>query len=229
MNGDLTAIRAILFDLYGTLLDVRSVEAACAGVAADAAAFTQLWRAKQLEYTFLRTLMGRYVDFWQVTRDALEHTAERFGVALDPARREALMAAWLRLASFPDAPEALAALDGAGRTLGVLSNGSPPMLDAALAHSGLRAHFAHVLSADAVRVYKPHSAVYQLGCDALGLLPHQVLFVSSNGFDVAGAAHFGFAVCWANRAGVPADRLDQIPRLQIRSLGELVAALRGPL
>ena len=158
---ELRQVRAAAFDLYGTLLDVRSVEAACAGVAADPVAFTALWRAKQLEYAFLRTLLGRYADFWQVTEDALAHAAARHGLALEPRRRHALTEAWLGLAPFPEVPAALERLAARGLPLAVLSNGSPRMLEAALGHAGLRRAFAHVLSVDAVRAYKPVREVYE--------------------------------------------------------------------
>jgi len=219
--------RAVVFDLYGTLLDVRSVEAACAEVVADPAAFVALWRAKQLEYTFLRTLLDRYADFWQVTRDALEHAAARFDLRLESAASARLMDAWLRLAPYPEVPGALAALGAGGRPLAVLSNGSPAMLEAALQSSGLRACFQHVLSVDGARRYKPAAAVYQLACDALGLPPPRILFVSSNGFDVAGGSHFGFAVAWLNRAGAPPDRLGQTPLIEVPGLDALVEALAG--
>jgi 2-haloacid dehalogenase len=225
VDAALAGVRAMAFDLYGTLLDVRSVEAACGAVTDDPAALVGLWRQKQLEYSFLRTLLGRYAPFWRLTADALEHAAARLGLNLDQADRERLMDAWLRLAPYPEVPAALARLAAGGRPLAVLSNGDPPMLAAALEHAGLRARFAHVLSVDAVGAYKPSHAVYELACAAFSLSPEAILFVSSNGFDVAGAFHFGFQVAWANRAGLAADRLDQAPRLEVRGLDELAAAL----
>jgi 2-haloacid dehalogenase len=227
VDTGLAGARAVTFDLYGTLLDVRSVEVACAAVVEDAAAFVALWRQKQLEYSFLRTLLGRYAPFWQVTGDALEHAAERFGVALGQTERARLMDAWLRLAPYPEVPAALEQLAAADRPLAVLSNGDPAMLEPALARAGLRDRFAHVLSVDAVRAYKPSAAVYELACRAFGLPAAEILFVSANGFDVAGAYHFGFPVAWLNRGGMAADRLDQAPRIQVRDLDELAAALGG--
>src|SRR5438876_2488884 len=129
---ELPSIRAVAFDLYGTLLDVRSLEAACAAVTADPGGLTALWRAKQLEYAFLRTLLDRYADFWQVTRDALIYAAARHGLALDEVRQQALMDAWLRLAPFDEVPSALERLARRDLPLAVLSHGSPRMLHAAL-------------------------------------------------------------------------------------------------
>ncbi len=214
-------IRAVAFDLYGTLLDVRSVEIAAAGVAADATALVALWRAKQLEYAFLRTLMGRYQDFWRVTADALDHALDRFAIRISSERRDAFLNAWLALEPFPEVAAALDSL--LGLPLAILSNGSPMMLGAALSHSRLRDRFAHVLSVDAVRQYKPAASVYELATTAFGLPPREILFVSANGFDVAGASHFGYSVAWVNRAGLPPDRLEQSPRYVVGSLTELAA------
>lgn len=140
------AVEALVFDAHGTLLDVGSLTAACAEVTADPAACVALWRAKQLEYTCLRSLMGRYVDFWQVTAEALDYTVARLGLAVDPARRERLLDAWLTLEPYPDAAETLQRL--AGRPLAVLSNGSPRMLEA-VARTGAGAPSARRLGRDA--------------------------------------------------------------------------------
>jgi 2-haloacid dehalogenase len=228
---DQTGIRALAFDLYGTLLDVRSVEAACGEVVPDAAAFAALWRAKQLEYTYLRALMGRYVDFGQVTRDALAHTVDRFSalqgfrIRLDEAARAELLNAWLRLVPFPEVLAALETIGRRGLPLAVLSNGAPAMLEAALTHAGLRQRFAHVLSVDSVRTFKPAPAVYQLACDAFGLSAAEIGFVSSNGWDAAGGAAFGFQAYWINRTAQPPERLGAPLRLEVRGLDELADAL----
>jgi 2-haloacid dehalogenase len=221
--AQLASIRALAFDLYGTLLDVRSVEARCAEVISDAAGLVTLWRAKQLEYAFLRTLMGRYEDFWRVTGDALDYAAERLGVTLTAAQRDRLMDAWLTLAPFPEVPAALRAL--ADHPLAVLSNGSPRMLSAVLENSDLCDHFTHVLSVDAARAYKPLPAVYELAPQAFGLAPAEILFVSANGFDTAGARSFGYPVCWVNRTAATPDRLGQTPSITVRDLNELADQL----
>ncbi len=213
----------IIFDLYGTLLDVRSVEKACAGLVGDPAAFVGLWRRKQLEYTFVRALMGRYADFWSVTGDALDFAAETFGLRLSAADRQRLREAWVRLEPFPDVRPGL---EGLSRwPLGVLSNGSPAMVEAALDHSGLRPHFSHVLSVDAARTYKPSPQVYALGPGAFGAPPDRLLFVSANGFDAAGAKAYGYRVCYLNRGGTPPERLGLDPDFEVRTLQELVTGV----
>lgn len=208
-----------MFDLYGTLLEVSSVEAACAEVTAGPAALVSLWRQKQLEYTWLRGLMGRYEDFWAVTAAALDHALERLALSPEEPARARLLDAWLAMRPYP---EVAAALDWlAPRPLAVLSNGSPRMLEAGLASAGLRERFAHVLSVDAVRTYKPAPAVYRLAEQHLGLPRERLLFVSSNAWDAAGAKAFGLPVAWVNRAGAPMERLGVTPDLVVPDLAEL--------
>jgi len=217
-------IGAIVFDLYGTVVDVGAVAEACRDVAADPAAFTAQWRAKQLEYSFLRTAMGRYRDFWAVSGEALDFTLRRFGVTADRAQRRRLMEAWLQPTPYPDASEALARL-AARFPLAILSNGSPRMLRTGLRRAGLASHFRWVLSVDAVKVYKPSPRVYQLAPRALRVPKERILFVSSNSFDVIGAKAFGFRVCWINRAGAPLDALGMAPDAVVKSFAELEATL----
>ena len=220
---DNRSVEAIVFDAYGTLLDVYSVERACAEVTPDPTPFVTLWRAKQLEYTFQRSLMERYVDFWQVTVDALDYTAERLGVKLDQAARRRLLESWLDLKPFPEVKEALRRL--AGRHLAVLSNGTPSMLQTVLDRAGLRSHLTHVLSVDEVGIYKPSPRVYALAPRHLGVAREATVFVSGNAWDAAGATSFGFRVAWLNRAGLVYDRLGQQPELELSSLTELADAL----
>ena len=215
--------RAILFDAYGTLFDVHSVVEAGRAVTADPLALSALWRQKQLEYTWLRSLMGRYEDFWAVTEAALRFALRRLELPAGEPAIARLMEAYLSLAPFPEAGAALGALGGS--PLGILSNGSPRMLEAAVRSSGLGSLLAHVLSVDAVRTYKPAPQVYALGTRALGLAAADVLFVSSNGWDVAGAKAFGYRVCWCNRAGAPVEALGLAPDLEISRLDELSARL----
>ncbi|HEX5502482.1 MAG TPA: haloacid dehalogenase type II [Thermomicrobiales bacterium] len=212
-------VEAVVFDAYGTLFDVGSLADVCAAVAPDGAAFAALWRAKQLDYTWLRTLMDRYAPFSAVTAEALDYALRRHGLAPDETARRDLLAAWLRLAPFPDAPGALARLRGL--PLAILSNGSPDMLAPLLAHSGLRDHFRHVLSADAARAYKPDPRVYALAPAALGLPAGRLLFVSANAWDAIGARAYGFRVAWCNRAGQPLDPHGPAPDVELRDLGEL--------
>jgi 2-haloacid dehalogenase len=194
------AITALVFDAYGTLYDTQSVqtesERLCPG---KGELIAQLWRLKQLEYSWLRSLMQEYRDFWDVTGAALEFALRASGVGPDDAIRTRLMDNYLHLDPYPEAPEALAAL--AGRRLAILSNGSPKMLDALVHNSGLEQWIETVISIDAARTYKPHPACYALVEQALGVRRRDVLFVSSNGFDVAGAKAFGFNVACIRRTG----------------------------
>jgi 2-haloacid dehalogenase len=219
-------VKGIVFDMYGTVVDVGAVAEAGSAVAPDPAAFVVQWRTKQLEYTFLRSLMGKYQDFWRVTEQALDYTARRLRVELTAEQRQRLMEAWLEPRPYPEVPAALSILK-ARYPLAILSNGSPKMLQTGLARSGLTAHFRWVISADAVRLYKPSSKVYELGPRRMKLKKADILFVSSNSFDVIGARSFGFKVCWINRTGAPLDQLGPKPDLVVTSFDELKAALEG--
>jgi len=214
-------IRGYVFDAYGTLFDVHSVIDAGRAITADPAALSALWRQKQLEYTWLRALMGRYEDFWAVTEAALRHSVRRLGLRADDAQLARLMEAYLSLACFAEVPAALERL--AGRPRAILSNGSPRMLAAAVTSSGLERHLQHVISVDAVKTYKPSPAVYALAPRALGIPAAELLFVSSNAWDVAGAKSFGYQVAWCNRTGAPAEELGAAPDLVITRLDELPA------
>jgi len=209
---------AFVFDAYGTLFDVHSVQQRCDSFwPGKGPQLSQLWRAKQLEYTWQRSLMRRYEPFSRVTREALEYACEALGLALDTQRAETLMAEYLRLALYPDVREAVAKLKG--HKLAILTNGSPDMIDPLVAQSGLS--FDAVLSVDALRVYKPSPEVYQLAVDRLGVAASQVGFVSSNCWDALGAKSFGFEVNWINRAGAPVDRLGFKPDRILKGLFEL--------
>jgi 2-haloacid dehalogenase len=213
------AIRGYVFDAYGTLFDVHSVVEAGRAVTADPAALSTLWRQKQLEYTWLRSLMGRYEDFWAVTEAALRYAVRRLGIPASEAQLAWLMEAYLRLACFPDVRDALTGL--AGRPRAILSNGAPKMLEAAVRASGLQPLLEHVISVDRVRIYKPAPAVYALGPTTLGIAPDELLFVSSNAWDVAGAKAFGYRVAWCNRLGAPEEELGVRADHVIGSLAEL--------
>lgn len=217
-------IDAVAFDLYGTLLEVSSVGRAAAEVTGDPAALVDVWRTKQLEYSWLRSLMGRYQDFWATTGDALDYSLQRLGIVVDDGARARLLGAWLDVSVYPEVGGALEVL-GAGRRLGVLSNGNPEMLEAGLAAAGLRDRFEHVLSVDEVGVFKPHPSVYELAVKAFQLPAERILFVSSNPWDAAGARTFGFPVAWVNRAGVPFERLGVTPDLMVADLAELAEAV----
>ncbi len=222
-----TGLRAAVFDAYGTLFDVASAAAANREALGDRwGPLAELWRAKQLQYTWLRALMGRHADFWQVTGESLDFALDALGVA-DPGLRARLLEAYERLAAYPDARPALEALRARGLRLAILSNGAPRMLDAAARSAGLAEQLEAVISVEEVGVYKPHPSVYRRAVDRLGVWPAEVLFVSSNGWDAHGAKAFGLQVAWCNRTGQPRERLPAAPDAEIRSLAELPALLDG--
>ena len=222
MNGQgLHGCRAVVFDAYGTLFDVASAAARAAdALGPQWPGVAEVWRAKQLQYTWLRSLMGQHADFWQVTGDALDFALEGLGRP-EPALRERLMALYHRLGPYPEARPALERLRAAGLRLAVLSNGAPPMLSAAVTSAGLAPLLEAVLSVEEVGIYKPHRSVYQLAVDRLGLAAAEIAFVSANGWDAHGASAFGLRVAWCNRAAQPAERLPGAPQAVIRSLAEL--------
>ena len=215
----MAAIRGYVFDAYGTLFDVHSVVEAGRALTTDPMALSLAWRQKQLEYTWLRSLMGRYEDFWSVTEDALRWAIARLGLTAGEVDVRRLMDAYLSLACFSEVPSALESL--AGRPRAILSNGAPKMLAAAVASSGLAKHLDHVLSVDAVKTYKPSPQVYAMGPQTLGIEAGALLFVSSNAWDVAGAKSFGYQVAWCNRIGAPEENLGVKADYVIRSLTDL--------
>jgi len=212
-------IRGYVFDAYGTLFDVHSVIEAGREITSDPAALSLLWRGKQLEYTWLRALMGRYEDFWSVTAAALRHAIRRLGLGASEAQIARLLEAYLTLACFPEVKDALARLEGRPRA--ILSNGSPRMLAAAVASSGIGALLQHVISVDTVKTYKPSPEVYALGPEVIGIPAGDLLFVSSNAWDVAGAKSFGYQVAWCNRTHAPAEELGVTADYEITRLDEL--------
>jgi 2-haloacid dehalogenase len=215
-----TQIKAWVFDAYGTLFDPFSVQEKAERIfPGQGEALSRLWRARQLEYTWLRALMNRYADFWQVTREALVHACGSLGLRCEAAQQEELMQEYLRLEVYPDVPLGLERLPN--QRLAILSNGTPKMLAAVVEHAGLMQAFAAVLSVDEVRTYKPNPAVYQLALKFLNLKKSQIRFVSSNYWDTAGAAAFGFPAFWLNRSKAIPDELGTVPAGAITSLGEL--------
>jgi len=215
---------ALVFDAYGTLFDVHSVARRCESLwPGEGAGVSQLWRAKQLEWTWQRSLMRRYVPFSRITRDALEYACAALGLSLDDGRAHALMREYVRLDLYPDVSGALSNLRAAGVRLAILTNGSPDMIDPLVAHSGCA--FEAVLSVDECGIFKPAPEVYAFAAKRLGVAAREVGFVSSNGWDALGAKSFGFRVWWINRAGAPLDRLDFQPDGILAGLGELPAAL----
>jgi 2-haloacid dehalogenase len=205
-------VKAMLFDAYGTLFDVHSVVALAESLfPGRGPALSQAWRGKQLEYTWLRTLSNRYRDFWQVTGDALSWAAAALELPITPAQHAQLLDAYLTLEPFPENLEVLGRLHKAGFVLGTLSNGTPKMLEAALASAGMRELITHVLSVDNAGCFKTDARAYALGTTAIGAPPGEIGFVSSNCWDAIGATWYGYRTFWVNRADAPLERLDIAP------------------
>jgi 2-haloacid dehalogenase len=226
MTAPMPAPRAVVFDAYGTLLDVHAAVARhAARLGPDAAAVSALWRAKQLEYSWILSAAGDYEDFAAITDRALGFALAAHGVA-DPPLRAELLAAYRRLDAFPDAAPVLAALRGAGVATAILSNGEPAMLEEAVSAAGLSGLLDAVLSVHPLRRYKPAREVYALATARFACQPHEVAFVSGNAWDAYGAARFGFRVHWLNRAPQPVEYwLDSLAAARIASLSDLPAVL----
>jgi len=210
-------ITTCIFDAYGTLFDV----AAAARTAADEPgrdafrahwpAIAEHWRLKQLQYTWLRAVMGQHTDFWAVTQDGLDWALEAEGLDGDTDLRERLLQLYWELEAYPEVPAMLHALKDKGMNTAILSNGSPAMLDGAVKSAGIGDLLNDVLSVESVGIFKPHGSVYDLVGNRFGCAKSEVLFVSSNGWDAAAAAGYGFTTTWVNRAGAPMDRLPATP------------------
>ncbi len=208
----MATLRAVLFDVFGTLLDVHSVAARAETLfPGNGQRLSQLWRDKQLEYTRLRALGGRYVPFTRITEDALMFAADALRLDMDGAARGLLMHEYTQLNAFDDVVPALKQLQARDVTLGVLSNGDPGLLEDALHGAQIGEYFDLVLSADAVHSYKTSPAVYELGPRNLRHPANEILFVSSNGWDAAGAQWYGYVSFWVNRTGAPMERLGVEP------------------
>ena len=224
-EADFAGIRACVFDAYGTLFDFAAAAAGCRDVLGDEAdRLTVLWRDKQLQYAWLRSLQARHADFWQVTGEALDFALETLG-RHEPGLRDRLMKLYLTLDAFPEVPEMLRRLKTVGLTTAILSNGSPAMLKAAVDNAGIGGLLDAVLSVEEVEVYKPHAKVYQLAIDRLGIDAGAILFLSSNGWDAYAASAFGMRVVWCNRYGQRRENLPGQPEREIRTLAELPALL----
>ena len=205
-------IRACIFDAYGTLFDVAAAAREAAAepgreaFAAKWPAVARDWRLKQLQYTWLRATAGKHADFWDVTRDGLDYALDAAGLAA-PDLRKRLLALYWELSAYPEVPEMLAKLKSASFGTGILSNGSPEMLEGAVKSAGIGPSLDAVLSVESVGIFKPHPSVYDMVGTRFGTAPDEVVFVSSNGWDAAAAAGYGFHTVWVNRAGEPMDRL----------------------
>jgi 2-haloacid dehalogenase len=217
--------RACVFDAYGTLFDVHAAIARHGAAAGpEAARFSEIWRSKQLEYAWTMTLAGQYTDFWTLTERALDYAFVRVP-SVERALRPKLLEAYLRLDAFADAADALARLKRQGVRLAILSNGIPRMLEAAVEASGLGNLLDALFSVDAVRLYKPRPEVYALATNGLGLAAQDIVFVSSNRWDIMGATAFGLRSVWVNRGNLPDEYCEHPPERVVANLSQLPSLL----
>ena len=220
MAAKIEDIGACVFDAYGTLFDVNAA-AQCRDALGDKAdELSALWRTRQLEYTWLRSLMQEYVEFWQVTGDGLDYALAVLGIG-DDALRQRLMDIYMRLDAYPEVKDVLTTLKAGGLKTAILSHGSPKMLAAAVENAGINEVLDDTFSVDSIGIYKPHPSVYQMAVDGLDVSPERIYFMSSNAWDAAAAANFGFRVVWVNRFGQPQERIPGDPEQVIKTLEAL--------
>ena len=225
MANTFSGIKACVFDAYGTLFDVHApVARTAARIGGQAEALSRLWRQKQLEYTWLRSLMRAHADFWQVTGEALDYALAAHGID-DAGLKGELMELYLRLDAYPDALEALRELKARGFATAILSNGAPAMLEAAVTSSGLAPHLDHVISIEEAGIFKPDPKVYELAVRHTGVAAAAICFVSANTWDAQAAANFGFQVARIDRFGLKDERIPGRPKALIKSLKELPGAI----
>lgn len=221
MKDQLHDIAACVFDAYGTLFDFNTAAAGARDeLGDDWQKLSDLWRLKQLQYTWLRGLGGHHAEFWQVTGDALDFALAQLKID-QPGLRARLMDLYLRLGAYPEVPAMLAALKAREVKLAILSNGSPSMLAAVVRNAGLEGAFDAVLSVEEVGVFKPHPSVYALAAERLQLVPERICFLSSNGWDAYSAKAYGFRVLWCNRFGQAPERIPATPDGEIGDLSLL--------
>jgi 2-haloacid dehalogenase len=224
-NGRLEGIKGCVFDAYGTLFDFNSAVAHCRDVLGEKAdALSKMWREKQLQYTWLRSLMGRHRDFWQVTGDALDYAVKSLAIS-DETLRNRLMSLYMTLDAFPEVVATLDRLKSAGLKTAILSNGSPEMLQSAVKGTGIDHLLDAVLSVEAAGIYKPHPSVYRIAVDSLSLAPPEICFVSANAWDAHGASAFGMKVVWCNRYGQEREILPGSPDVEVSTLAEIPGVL----
>jgi 2-haloacid dehalogenase len=220
-------VRALVFDAYGTLFDPFAVKTRAEELfPGDGVALSQLWRAKQLEYSWLRTLMGRYENFWKITEDALIFSCRTLKLSCDESQRTQLMQVYLTLPAFPEVKSALEKLSHL--PLSILSNGTPEMLAPLVAANNMAHFFKNIFSVDALRMYKPRPEVYQHAAASLEVPKESIGFISSNYWDISGATSFGFQTFWLNRNSLVADELGVTPTVTLQNLSVLPKFLKNP-
>ena len=226
------AIKACLFDAYGTLLDIASATNRLVetnkypSLCEKAEQLTEIWRTRQLHYSWLRSLMGSYDHFWQLTQDGLDFALEATGLAGDEALRADLLALYRQIEAYEDGRHVLAMMSRQKMPCGILSNGNQSMLDEAVQNAGLASYLDKVLSVEKLQIFKPAPVIYQFGCDAFNAKPDEILFFSSNGWDIGGAAAFGYQTIWVNRSGQPQEYLPQAPQHQVTDLAQAAEIAR---
>lgn len=215
-------VKAIIFDAYGTLFDVYSISTLADRLfPGKGNALAELWRDKQIQYSQLRTLCSTYKPFWELTQDALVFSCRKLGLDLGLEAQNTMMGQYAKLQPFPENLAVLRRLKADGMKLAILSNGNPDMLAAVVGNAQMDDLFSHVMSVDTVRKFKTAPEAYQLGTDLLGAAARDIVFVSSNGWDVCGASWFGYRTFWVNRAGAPMEELGVTPHGQGRLLSDL--------
>jgi len=218
-------IKACVFDAYGTLFDVHSAVGKYSDRLGDVSEqVSNIWRTKQLEYTWLRSLMKKHADFWQITQDALDYALDVYRIT-DKQLRDDLINAYLELECYPEVPDTLRELKNSGQQIAILSNGSPAMLEAVVKSSGVEDLVQIILSVEMVGIFKPDPTVYQLALDRLAVKAEEIVFMSSNAWDAVGATAFGLRVAWINRFAQRPERLPFQPDLEIKTLDELLGLL----
>jgi 2-haloacid dehalogenase len=219
-------LKCLVFDAYGTVFDVHSIVTALDRIfPGQGTEVSQAWRTRQLEYTWLRSLMDRYEDFWKVTESALVATCYAMKLHLEAKTRAELMKAYLSLKPFPEVKQTLSALSEIPKA--ILSNGNPKMLEDVVKNAELEEAFSQLISVDEVKIYKPSPAAYQLAVKKMGCDAESIGFVSSNFFDVAGAKVFGFRTYWVNRSNIPGEELGVTPDAILKSLGDLIELVKS--
>lgn len=226
MKTEVKSLKCLVFDAYGTVFDVHSIATALDGIfPGQGAEVSKAWRTRQLEYTWLRSLMNRYEDFSKITECALVATCNAMNLPLETSTRGQLMEAYLSLSLFPEVKQTLSAIANIPKA--ILSNGNPKMLEDVVKNAGLEGEFSHLISVDEVQTYKPSAAAYQLAVKKMGANAESIGFVSSNFFDVAGAKVFGFRSHWVNRSGATRDELGVTPDAILNSLSDLIELVKS--